>query len=148
MEKLTLNKYNIQTAYVCYALTDLNNNVFKINVEKYADIFKIYNIPDHIEEFNLYILVENHSFVKCIDQGFKWCHDNNMLHLKPQLDLRLKELSTQSSKRKIRCIETGEEFESIASASRKKGLSNPQLSNHLKRTKGFKTVKGHTYEYM
>ena len=46
----------------------------------------------------------------------------------------------------VRCIETGEMFESQSQCARILGLNKSQLCNHLNRLPGFKTVKGRTFE--
>lgn len=46
----------------------------------------------------------------------------------------------------VRCIETGEIFESQADCARTLGLNKSQLCNHLNRLPGYKSVKGRTFE--
>lgn len=48
-------------------------------------------------------------------------------------------------KQNVICNETGETWDTAVAASRAHGLSYSQLSNHLNRKPGYKTVKGRTY---
>lgn len=46
----------------------------------------------------------------------------------------------------VRCVDTGETFNSLVDACQTHGLTQSHLSNHLNRKPGFKTVKGKIYE--
>lgn len=46
---------------------------------------------------------------------------------------------------RVKCVETGEEFENAAAACKKYRLSQPNMSNHLRGIPGHKTLKGYTF---
>lgn len=50
-------------------------------------------------------------------------------------------------KNRIRCNQTGEIFHTHAEACRRHNLNASQLSQHLRRNPGFKSIKGMTFEY-
>ena len=60
----------------------------------------------------------------------------------------MKYIAAYRNKVKVKCIETGEEFESITECSAKQGVSASALSNHLIGNPSYLTVKGLTYEYL
>ena len=51
-------------------------------------------------------------------------------------------------RRQVQCNETGEVWDSAIIAADAHNLTYNQLLQHLKRTRGFKTVKGRTYTYL
>lgn len=48
----------------------------------------------------------------------------------------------------VRCIETGELYPSVSEASRLHGITQPFMSNHLRRRTGFERVRGKTFEWV
>lgn len=58
-------------------------------------------------------------------------------------ELARQRLSVASSV--IECVETGEKWPSVVEAARAHGLGAGNLSNHLRGSAGFNTVKGKTY---
>jgi len=56
--------------------------------------------------------------------------------------------SAMRGKVAVRCIETGEHFESITDCATAHGLSSSALSNHLSGNPSYKSVGGRTYEHL
>ena len=54
---------------------------------------------------------------------------------------------SNNHKNRIRCNQTGEIFYTHAEACRKHNLNASQLSQHLRRNPGFKSIKGLTFDY-
>jgi len=56
--------------------------------------------------------------------------------------------ATYRSKVRLRCVETGEEFDSITECAEKHGVSASAVSNNLSGNPSYLTVKGLSYEYL
>lgn len=93
--------------------------------------------PDNLPEVNHKDEVKEHNWMN----NLEWCdHKYNMNY--GSCATR----SAQKRSTKIRCVETGEEFESIMDCERKTGLHNGNISEHLRGIKGRSHVGGYHFE--
>lgn len=99
--------------------------------------------------FNDALLNENVDFDKILAIEIISLHPNKGLALRDALQLRAQNkmpIQLNPHTTTIRDVETGETFSSAKACAEQRGISISNLSNHLNRKPGFKTVKGKIYE--
>lgn len=145
---LTLTRDQMQTAMCVYSHA-LAGQVIYIGICTVRDA---YSAPDarnntewvkmtaNHEPITVNVLFASENANDCINYRYKLFKDQTM----PICNAKGQYFA--GVKLHVRCIETGEIFESQAHCARTLGLNKSQLCNHLNRLPGFKTVKGRTFE--
>lgn len=90
--------------------------VHRLVAEAYIPNHNNYETVDHIDNNKLNNCLNNLQWMSRIDNNSKECPE--------QAPIR------------IRCVETGEEFESLSDCTRKMGIHNSNLSKHLRGLRG------------
>lgn len=109
---------------------------------------KLIELFQHDEALKAGLKVTILGIVKGEERAFN-LRETFRVGLRPRYDW-LHESAVVKERRKretrpVRCIETGEEYESAAECARELGISPSNLSNHL--NKVLKRVGGYTFEY-
>lgn len=114
--KRFLKAFPIQVGYLMVCLCDNkkkeNKYVHRLVAEAYIPNPNNYATVDHIDGNKLNNCVNNLQWMSIIDNLIKSCPEKAPI--------------------RVRCVETNEEFRSIADCTRKTGLDYRNLSNHLR----------------
>lgn len=144
---IMLKPFKTSYNYVYAIIDSITGEYVYINHGKLNDIVNFRNLmalPDFDKERDWVIVLYE-------------AHDN-IIDASNEVSALIKRLSggkmprfnmsiTKNKKAGIRCIETGIIYRTQVEACESLGLYQSQLSNHLARKAGFKTVNGYTFEY-
>lgn len=144
-------KAEYQKGFALYKLTDTAGALLHIGVTSFGKVMGIPDAPAGLLPVGgvayLTVLQVSPDYLKLLQIGFNKANDAQ----RPDLAARLRAMFQASSKtiiaNRVRCLDTGEEFDSVSAAAKAHELSYSALTSHLKEMKGYKSVKGRRYEY-
>jgi len=146
---ITIEKSKIGTARAVYILQNEKSHVFFVGQTLLTELgnFKgLENATDQDHRITLVVLrlIEDGDELAAINHALWWCDDNNRSDLRPAV---IDAMKKPRSKR-VMCIETGQQWESVNAAALECAVTYSQLHGHLNGRVGFKSVKGKTYRYV
>jgi len=144
---LLVEPEKIKKHYVALLVHNESGELIDLDVKKYSEVF-LFKGNIYPEKIYISVLFDDVNKTVLCNKVLNWCYKTNNQKFINKIDTMFKSLCHKGSSRKIRCICTGEEYESVASCARVNDLNYGQLFKHLKREKYYNTIKSKKYEYI
>jgi hypothetical protein len=128
-------------SFMLFTLMDSTNRIIHLGCAKFSQLTLLADAPPFVVDgaMTLVVIDRDDDRNKLLNRAVEWCEINSREDLKRQI------LQNTVPRKRIVCHETGENFPSVNAACRAHGVAYGQLSSHLKKMVGYRTVKGRTY---
>lgn len=140
---MLMNGYNTDKDFCVYYLLTPEQKILFVWYSKISNAMSIIHAKanpafDKNQQFSFHI----YAIYKDQRQAINGMGEFFKLYGMPELNKTV----TYNRRTKVQCVETGVIYNSQYECAKLEGLNQAQLSQHLRRNPGYKTIKGHTYK--
>lgn len=136
--------------YVCFGITNSETGLEEIIVSKFSNMLNQISNAKTTGENYLTIYFYETDALNLGNRAIELCNTMGKPDLGKGILAQIKniEKDRRSIVRKVRCVESGELYQSAFRCAQKEGINYSQLHKHLNRMSGYRKVSGKTYEWV
>lgn len=148
MQLPTLNK--IDETYVCFGITNSITGLSEVIISKFDSMLGQISRAENEGDNYLTVYFYSTDLLALGNKAMEQCKTLNRADLADGILKQIKNIENnrKSIVRKVKCVQTGQIYQSAFRCAQSEGINYSQLHKHLNRMSGYRTVGGQSYEWV